>query len=120
MSNEVCDVYIFDEKVVASVKHELDNIDVMPMLLIFKALADKNRLSICYSLLIEEKLCVCDIANIIGATIATTSHHLRYLHKAHIVQVEKVGKNAFYSLKDDHIRMLIQTALVHGGEENDA
>ncbi|QCT75474.1 ArsR/SmtB family transcription factor [Macrococcoides canis] len=118
MSNDVCDVYLFDEHKVARVKANMEVVDLAPMLSIYKALADKNRLSICYSLLLEENLCVCDLANIIGATVATTSHHLRYLLKAHIVNVEKQGKNAFYELKDDHIKTLIRTALAHGDEDN--
>ncbi|ARQ07735.1 DNA-binding transcriptional regulator, ArsR family [Macrococcoides canis] len=118
MGNDVCDVYLFDEHKVVRVKANMEVVDLAPMLSIYKALADKNRLSICYSLLLEEKLCVCDLANIIGATVATTSHHLRYLLKAHIVNVEKQGKNAFYELKDDHIKTLIRTALAHGDEEN--
>lgn len=118
MDNDVCDVYLFDEHKVARFKANMEVVDLAPMLSIYKALADKNRLSICYSLLLEEKLCVCDLANIIGATVATASHHLRYLLKVHIVNVEKQGKNAFYELKDDHIKTLIRTALAHGDEDN--
>lgn len=118
MGNDVCDAYLFDEHKVARVKANMEIVDLAPMLSIYKALADKNRLSICYSLLLEEKLCVCDLANIIGATVATASHHLRYLLKVHIVNVEKQGKNAFYELKDDHIKTLIRTALAHGDEDN--
>ncbi|USK36395.1 ArsR family transcriptional regulator [Bacillus sp. F19] len=38
---------------------------------IYKALADDTRLKIAYALLEEEELCVCDAANIVGATTAT-------------------------------------------------
>lgn len=59
---------------------------------------------------------MCDVANIIGATVATTSHHLRTLHKQGIVKYRKEGKLAFYSLDDEHIRQLMVIALAHKKE----
>lgn len=60
--------------------------------------------------------CVCDIANIIGVTVANTSHHLRTLHKQGIVKFRKEGKLAFYSLDDEHIRQIMMIALAHKKE----
>lgn len=116
--NGECEVYLFDEAKVERVKKVHTQTDLNPVLVIYKALADEKRLKICYSLLIEEELCVCDLANILDASVATTSHHLRYLNQADIVSYRKDGKNAFYRLKDDHIETLIRTALAHGGENN--
>ena len=48
---------------------------------IFKALADETRLKIAYSLTLEEEMCVCDVAAVIGSSVATASHHLRYLRE---------------------------------------
>lgn len=55
--------------------------------------------------------CVCDIANIIGVTVANAFHHLRTLHKQGIVKFRKEGKLAFYSLDDEHIRQIMMIAL---------
>ncbi|WP_414051525.1 ArsR/SmtB family transcription factor [Macrococcus animalis] len=119
MAKGECDVYLFDEVKVERVKEQQDIVDLNPVLVIYKALADEKRLKICFSLLLEDELCVCDIANILGASVATTSHHLRYLNQTKVLDFRKDGKNAFYRLKDDHIKTLIRTALAHGGESDE-
>lgn len=87
----------------------------------FKALADATRLKITYALMLEKELCVCDVATIIGCTVATASHHLRMLRDMGIAKHRKEGKLVFYSLKDDHVERLVALALVHAkeGEEDD-
>lgn len=81
-----------------------------------KAIADENRAKIVYALCQEEELCVCDLANIIGATVATTSHHLRTLHKQGVVRFRKEGKLAFYTLDAQHIKQIMMFALEHQEE----
>lgn len=113
---ETCEIYCYDEEKVNRIQGELQKEDISRVVLLFKALADENRAKIVYSLCQDEELCVCDIANIIGASVATTSHHLRTLYKQGIVKYRKEGKLAFYSLDDDHIKQLIMIALVHEKE----
>ncbi|MCS0788852.1 metalloregulator ArsR/SmtB family transcription factor [Cytobacillus firmus] len=115
-SKDTCDIYCFDEEKVNRIQRELVKEDLSGAAQLFKALADENRAKISYALCRDEELCVCDIANIIGATVATASHHLRTLHKQGIVKFRKEGKLAFYSLDDDHIRQLMMIALEHGNE----
>ncbi|WP_163151478.1 metalloregulator ArsR/SmtB family transcription factor [Anoxybacillus sp. MB8] len=110
---DTCEIYCYDEEKVNRIQGELQKEDISSVVLLFKALADENRAKIVYSLCQDEELCVCDIANIIGASVATTSHHLRTLYKQGIVKYRKEGKLAFYSLDDDHIKQLIMIALVH-------
>lgn len=113
---ETCEIYCYDEEKVNRIQGELQKEDISSVVLLFKALADENRAKIVYSLCQDEELCVCDIANIIGASVATTSHHLRTLYKQGIVKCRKEGKLAFYSLDDDHIKQLIMIALAHEKE----
>ncbi|AMX82502.1 ArsR family transcriptional regulator [Geobacillus subterraneus] len=113
---DTCEIYCYDEEKVNRIQGELQKEDISSVVLLFKALADENRAKIVYSLCQDEELCVCDIANIIGASVATTSHHLRTLYKQGIVKYRKEGKLAFYSLDDDHIKQLIMIALVHDKE----
>ncbi|KML41201.1 MULTISPECIES: metalloregulator ArsR/SmtB family transcription factor [Cytobacillus] len=115
-SKDTCDIYCFDEDKVNRIQGELVKEDLSGAAQLFKALADENRAKISYALTRDEELCVCDIANIIGATVATASHHLRTLHKQGIVKFRKEGKLAFYSLDDDHIRQLMMIALEHRNE----
>ncbi|MEK3853821.1 ArsR/SmtB family transcription factor [Cytobacillus sp. FSL H8-0458] len=115
-SKDTCDIYCFDEEKVNRIQGELVMEDLSGAAQLFKALADENRAKISYALTRDEELCVCDIANIIGASVATASHHLRTLHKQGIVKFRKEGKLAFYSLDDDHIRQLMMIVLEHRNE----
>nr|WP_295972656.1 metalloregulator ArsR/SmtB family transcription factor [uncultured Bacillus sp.] len=110
---DTCDIYCFNEEKVKKVQVEMKNADLSGVARLFKALADENRAKISFALSREKELCVCDIANIIGSTVATASHHLRTLHRQGIVKFRKEGKLAFYSLDDEHIQQLIGIALEH-------
>ncbi|WP_085993382.1 ArsR/SmtB family transcription factor [Oceanobacillus senegalensis] len=113
---DTCDIYCYNEEKVKRIQGELEKKDIPSVASLFKVLADNNRAKIAYSLCQDEELCVCDIANIIGSSVATASHHLRNLHKQGIVKYRKEGRLAFYSLDDEHIKQLITIALAHQRE----
>lgn len=110
MSKDMCDIYCYDEGKVNRIKVKIEEENIGSIARLFKVLADENRSKIVFALCQDEELCVCDIANSIGATIATTSHHLRTLHKQEIVRFRKEGKLAFYSLDNAHIKQLMMIA----------
>ncbi|TES47059.1 transcriptional regulator [Halalkalibacterium halodurans] len=114
--DDTCEIFCYDEEKVKRISSIVKAENLAPVACIFKALSDETRLKIAYSLLQEGELCVCDVANIIGATMATVSHHLRHLRNLGIAKSRKEGKLVFYSLDDEHVRMLVQTAVVHGKE----
>lgn len=116
---ENCEIYCFDEEKVNRIQKELQKEDISSVAELFKALANEHRAKISYALCQDDELCVCDIANIIGSSIATTSHHLRTLYKQGIVKYRNEGKMAFYSLDDEHIKQLIVVALAHKKEVKD-
>lgn len=113
---DICDVHLHDEVKVNRIQGEMAQVDISSMSKLFKVIGDENRAKIAYTLCTDEELCVCDLANIIGASMATTSHHLRTLYKHAIVKYRKEGKLAFYSLDDHHIKQLILIALEHQQE----
>ena len=113
---DTCDIYCYDEAKVNRIQGKMHQEDLSSVAQLFKALADENRAKISYALCQDEELCVCDVANIIGSTVATASHHLRTLHKQGLVKYRKEGKLAFYSLDDDHVKQLIIIALAHKKE----
>ncbi len=115
-SKDTCDIYCYDEEKVNRIQGDLEKANISGVARLFKALADENRAKIAYALCRNDELCVCDVANIIGSTVATASHHLRTLHKQGIVKYRKEGKLAFYSLDDEHIRQLMLIALEHKEE----
>ena len=59
------------------------------------------------------ELCVCDIADILGMTTSAVSHQLNILRREKLVKYRKSGKNAFYSLDDDHVRDILEKGLEH-------
>jgi len=113
---DICEIYCYDEEKVNRVRNRLSAIDTQPMVKIVKALADDTRMKIALALCEEDELCVCDVANIIGTTVANASHHLRLLHHMGLAKYRKEGKLVFYSLDDEHVRQLVLLALEHGKE----
>ncbi|PLS04844.1 ArsR/SmtB family transcription factor [Neobacillus cucumis] len=114
--DDVCEVTCVDNEKVKRVKESVSNQNTMAVSQIFKALSDETRIKIAYALSTEEELCVCDVANIVGSTTATASHHLRLLRNLGLAKYRKEGKLVFYSLDDDHVKQLIQIAFEHQKE----
>lgn len=111
---EVCEVTIVHEEVVERVQKGLPDMGAAVQL--FKALADETRLKIAYSLTLEEEMCVCDVAAVIGSSVATASHHLRYLRDNALAKSQRKGKMVYYSLADDHVHQLVKVAYEHTTE----
>ena len=114
--NDTCEIYCYDEEKVNRIQGDLLKVDISSVAKMLKALRMKIRAKITYALCQEEELCVCDIANIIGITVANASHHLRTLHKQGLVKFRKEGKLAFYSLDDEHVKQIMMIALAHKSE----
>lgn len=114
LMKEVCEVTIVDKEVVDHVQSRLA--DMSDVANLFKALADETRLNIAYALTIEEEMCVCDIAAVIGSSTATASHHLRYLRERGLAKSERKGKQVYYSLSDRHVHQLVTIAHEHAKE----
>lgn len=110
---DVCEVTCVDEDKVHRLKGSISQHDTLSVAQIFKALSDDTRIKIAYALSVEDELCVCDVANIVGSTTATASHHLRLLRNLGLAKYRKEGKLVFYSLDDDHVKQLIQIAFTH-------
>lgn len=115
MTSESCDIYCFDEQKVNQIQNELSVLDIPAITGLFKALADETRLKVAYALT-KEELCVCDVANILGSSVATASHHLRKLKHSNIASFRKEGKMAFYKIHDPMMAELIQSAFNHQEE----
>ncbi|MGE7271978.1 ArsR/SmtB family transcription factor [Brevibacillus panacihumi] len=113
---DTCEIYCFDESKVRRVQELLQNQDIQRMTKMFKVLADETRMKIAYALCQEDEMCVCDVANIIGSSLATASHHLRTLKQLGLAKYRKEGKLVFYSLEDEHVRQLVQIASTHSKE----
>ncbi|WP_050179652.1 ArsR/SmtB family transcription factor [Domibacillus robiginosus] len=112
---ETCDTSCFNEEVVERVQPKIN--DVNGVELLFKAMSDATRLKVIYALTLEKELCVCDVAQIIGSSTATASHHLRLLRNMGLAKYRKEGKLVYYSVKDHHVHQLVSIALEHSRED---
>lgn len=101
----ICEVFIYDEEKVERIKKEVEATEGLAAF--FKALADDNRLKVIHALA-QDELCVCDVANILGSTVQTASHHLRFLRDIGLAKYRKEGKRVFYSLRDHKTASFIQ------------
>ena len=79
---------------------------------LFKILGDPTRLKIVELLLVNE-MCVNHIAETMGMGQSAISHQLRVLRQARLVTYRKEGKNAYYSLIDDHVDGLVRMGMDH-------
>ncbi|MBQ9783411.1 MAG: winged helix-turn-helix transcriptional regulator [Clostridia bacterium] len=82
----------------------------------FKMMADRTRLRILMELL-EGSLCVMHISERVGMSQSATSHQLALLRKAKLVHVTRKGKSVAYSISDEHVRLMLDTAMLHVHEE---
>ena len=81
----------------------------------FKVLGDPTRTKI-LSALDASELCVCDLANVLDMTKSAVSHQLGLLRRANLVKFRRDGKNVFYALADEHVRIMIESGLEHVNE----
>ena len=80
---------------------------------LFKGFADPTRVHILSLLLVQQEMCVTDIAEAVGVTQSGVSHQLRLLKQMHLIKFRREGKNILYSLADDHVRTILEMGLEH-------
>lgn len=114
--HDICEVTCVDSEKTNRVQEQMKQVNIIDVTKIFKALSDETRMKIAFALTLEEELCVCDVAHIVGATTATASHHLRHLKNLGLAKYRKEGKLVYYSLDDEHVKQLIHIAFAHQKE----
>lgn len=79
---------------------------------LFKVFGDSTRLKILYVLFEDEK-CVGDISDALEMTQSAVSHQLKVLKQNHLVKSRRDGKQIYYSLADEHVRLIIDQGREH-------
>ena len=111
---DACDVRLINADLVAEVRTKLPAASaIAEVASIFSLLADESRVRLISGLLEAGELCVCDLAAAADMSESATSHALRLLRGARVVKVRRSGRMAYYSLLDDHVRILLEVALTH-------
>lgn len=111
---EACEVRVVDPDKVAATRLRLPSLEETDALADwFKVLGDATRARILYAVLDAGELCVCDLAATVDVPESTVSHALRWLRSAGVVRARRSGKMMYYSLDDEHVRMLLDIGREH-------
>lgn len=78
----------------------------------FKVMGDGTRIQLLWALE-ESEMCVGDLAVLLNMTKSAVSHQLKVLKNAKLVRCEKRGKNVYYALDDEHVKIILEKALDH-------
>lgn len=81
----------------------------------FRALADPLRLRL-LSRLAAGEACVSELAALEGDKVSTISARLQALHGARLVRRRREAKHVIYELADDHVLLLVRSAIDHAME----
>ncbi len=100
----------------SSVRSRLGGVSLTEMSEFFKVMADKTRLRILMELL-DGGLCVMHISQRLEMSQSAISHQLAILRRADLVRVRRSGKTVVYSISDEHVRLMLDMAVLHINEE---
>ncbi len=81
----------------------------------YKIFGDQTRLRILDALL-NKPLCVNEISELLDMTQSAISHQLKNLRISNLVKTDKIGKNVYYSISDEHIKIILKYGLEHISE----
>lgn len=113
MDYEVSEQNIVDFEKIEKIKKILPEDDlIFEMAELFKVFGDSTRMKI-ISALLQDELCVGDIAVLTNSTPSAISHQLRVLKQAKLVKYRKEGKIVYYSLDDEHVREIYEKGREH-------
>ncbi len=79
---------------------------------LFRIFGDSTRPRLLWALKEQEK-CVQSLSGELGVSVSAVSHQLKLLRDANLVRGRRNGKNVYYSLCDEHVHCLLNTALTH-------
>lgn len=111
-----CDCEATNEEMLNEVRNNMpDDGYLYELADLFKIFADSTRVKILWALE-QSDMCVCDMAVLLGMTKSAISHQLRTLKQTNLVKFRKDGKNVIYSLKDDHVKKILEMGMEHINE----
>jgi DNA-binding transcriptional ArsR family regulator len=64
------------------------------------------RLKILYLLFEEDRLCVCDLSDILGMNISAISQHLRKMKDRNLLETDREAQTIYYSLTAEYEKLL--------------
>ncbi len=115
---DVCDCEVIHAEVVEKVAAKMHPRETLVKNAdFFKTMGDPTRMGI-VAALDQSELCVCDLAFLLNMTKSAISHQLKTLRRANFVKSRRDGKVVYYSLKDEHVRVIFEMGIAHISEES--
>lgn len=116
--SEMCDCEVIHSDVVNHVKEVMEDTEVLYAVSdFFKVMCDSTRMRV-MAALDSGEMCVCDLSALLDMTKSAISHQLKVLKDAHLVKSRREGKNVYYSLKDEHVKLIIEMGIEHIKEKD--
>lgn len=113
MENKRTDCDPINPDIVNKVMPDMPDVSVLYDLSdFFKVMGDSTRIRLLWALE-EAEMCVNDLAVLLDMTKSAVSHQLKILRITKLVKAEKRGKNVYYSLADEHVKIVLEMALDH-------
>lgn len=78
------------------------------------ALSDETRWRI-IRLVMDEAMCVCELADILGMPQSTVSSHVQVIRKAGLLESEKCGKWAYFRVEAGYLELIATLAKTFSG-----
>ena len=114
---DMCSSCQYNPQIVDRLKNQLpDDETTQNLAEMFKVFGDNTRIRILWTLF-DKELCVYDIAEALSMSQSAISHQLKTLKQARLIKSRRDGKNAFYSIDDDHVKRIIEQMLIHVEEQ---
>lgn len=103
-NNNTCIRVCRDEQQIARCKGRVYTLNarVQDFTSILKLLGNPVRMNIMILLNDEQRLCVCDLSEILEMTIPAVSQHLKKLRKAELVDTERAGNTIYYYINREY------------------
>ena len=115
ITNNKADCEVIHEDIVKKVKSQMTTQDeYLQLAALMKLFGDGTRVQILHALE-KSEMCVGDLAVLLGVTKSAISHQLKQLKLANLVKFRREGQIVYYSLADEHIKMIIDLGFEHLG-----
>lgn len=109
----ICDCNMVHEEMVKDTLSKMPPNNIINNLAeFFKIMGDSTRCKLLFALL-QNEMCVCDLANVLSMTKSSVSHQLSKMKDVGLVKCRKSGKTVYYSLDDGHIKEIFEVGLKH-------
>ena len=116
MTTKQTDCEAVNQKLVDKIRPKMPHMKLLYELSdFFKVMGDSTRIQLLWALE-ESEMCVSDLAVLLNMTKSAVSHQLKVLRTAKLVRAQKKGKNVYYALDDEHVKIILEKALEHVSE----